>query len=78
MAGRFFNDESIEKGLGLHRLDEAPFGEPDQEWFSICSAHFYFDPECHICQVGSWLTPDEKGRKFRDEHPDPNRPKPAV
>lgn len=25
-----------------------------KEWFSICSIHHDFDPNCELCNIGSW------------------------
>lgn len=55
MTGRFFNDESIEAGLGLHEIDEPPARQPGEEWCSICSRHQEYDADCHICRVGTWV-----------------------
>ena len=24
------------------------------EWYSICSRHYDYDPDCNLCQCGSW------------------------
>lgn len=30
-------------------------GYKREMWYSICSAHVQRDPECHLCNVGSWV-----------------------
>lgn len=26
-----------------------------KEWYSICSCHFQHEPDCHMCQSGTWI-----------------------
>lgn len=38
------------------------------QWYSYCSRHFWFDPECHICVSGRWIEIDPKtGEPRRSE-----------
>lgn len=59
MAGRFFNDEELEKALGLHLITEPPSQRPGENWVSICSRHREFDGDCNICAVGCWYRKDD-------------------
>jgi hypothetical protein len=26
-----------------------------QEWYSLCSGHFEYDPDCDCCNAGQWI-----------------------
>ena len=38
----------------MKRLRSRRWGPFRQEWYSICSGHFYFNPDCPRCQAGEW------------------------
>ena len=31
------------------------YGPWQQDWYSICSRHHKYDPNCRLCQKGQWV-----------------------
>jgi hypothetical protein len=44
-----------------------PLHTPDWKWYSFCSAHIEYNPDCGACNAGRWIdeaSPYEQLQKF--------------